>query len=1126
MEKTVNTRIQHKRDTSGNWETNNPILLDGEVILVDTAEGELRVKIGDGVNTYSDLPFNDEILRKLIPTRVSELINDSGYLTQHQDISGKVDKVNGKGLSTEDYTTAEKEKLADIAEGANKTVVDSALDSSSANPVQNKVIQAAIAELNSLVGNTSVSTQINNAVANKSDIGHTHTAAEVGADAKGAADNALSEAKDYTEQGLANLSQGFEEVIWGMYGSDITDEGAPTIREIAKDEADTALSSAQTYTDTVASRKSDTTHNHNDDYDVKGAAETKANAVQANLDIVSDELDKHTNDTNIHVTTTDKSNWNTAHTHSQSDHARTDATKVADSTINGNILIDGAETNVYSHPTSGVAAGTYKSVTVNAQGHITSGTNPTTLAGYGITDADSKGAADTALANAKSYTDTKISDLINSAPTTLDTLGEIATAMEENNDIVAALDEAVGSKANASDLTSHTENTTVHITSTERTNWDDANSKKHSHSNKGIIDTITQALIDAWNSAVTHISDTVKHITSTERSNWNAAKTHADSAHAPSAAQKNSDITKAEIEAKLTGSITSHNHNGQYYTETEVDDFLEGKADESHSHAIVDVSGLQSALDGKAGSSHGTHVSYSNTNPVMNGTASVGSAGTVARSDHKHPTDTSRAAASDLTSHTTNTSNPHGVTKSQVGLGNVPNVATNDQTPTFTAATSLATLTSGEKISVAFGKITKAITDLISHIGNKSNPHGITASQVGAAASSHSHTSGEVSGLATVATSGSYNDLSNKPTILSIGTSSTTAAAGNHTHSAYANQNAFSNVAVGSTTIAADSATDTLTLVAGSNVTITPDATNDKVTIAATDTVYTHPSSHAASMITGLATVATSGSYNDLSNKPTIPSAYTHPTSSGNKHIPSGGSSGQILRWSADGTAVWGADNNTTYSNFVKSGSGAKAGLVPAPSTTAGTTKYLREDGTWQVPPDTNTTYSLSSFGITASASELNYTDGVTSTIQTQLNGKAASSHGNHVPTTQTASNSVFLRNDNTWQTVTPANIGAAPAVIYNNGGVANGFTGTITPNDNHYYRFTMGGALTIDLDTDVSLCTRYPAHFQLYTGAAARTLTISDAVNIAGDDYTTMPAYTRWEISILRGQVIVKRTV
>lgn len=43
----------------------------------------------------------------------------------------------------------------------------------------------------------------------------------------------------------------------------------------------------------------------------------------------------------------------------------------------------------------------------------------------------------------------------------------------------------------------------------------------------------------------------------------------------------------------------------------------------------------------------------------------------------------------------------------------------------------------------------------------------------------------------------------------------------------------------------------------------------------------------------------------------------------------------------------------------------------------------------------TDTTYTLSSFGITATAAELNYVDGVTSNVQTQLNGKAASSH-NH----------------------------------------------------------------------------------------------------------------------------------
>lgn len=44
----------------------------------------------------------------------------------------------------------------------------------------------------------------------------------------------------------------------------------------------------------------------------------------------------------------------------------------------------------YTHPDSGVTAGTYRSVTVNAQGHVTDGTNPTTLAGYGITDAAAK----------------------------------------------------------------------------------------------------------------------------------------------------------------------------------------------------------------------------------------------------------------------------------------------------------------------------------------------------------------------------------------------------------------------------------------------------------------------------------------------------------------------------------------------------------------------------------------------------------------------------------------------------------------------------------------------------------------------------------------------------------------
>ena len=72
------------------------------------------------------------------------------------------------------------------------------------------------------------------------------------------------------------------------------------------------------------------------------------------------------------------------------------------------------------------------------------------------------------------------------------------------------------------------------------------------------------------------------------------------------------------------------------------------KSDKAHTHTIADVANLQSTLDGKANSSHGTHVTYSTTAPVMDGTASVGSASTVARSDHRHPIDTTRASQTDL----------------------------------------------------------------------------------------------------------------------------------------------------------------------------------------------------------------------------------------------------------------------------------------------------------------------------------------------------------------------------------------------------------------------------------------------------------------------------------------------
>ena len=60
MAKTFNTRIQLKIDEENNWIAQDPVLLDGEMIIVTTNAGDVRMKIGDGTSTYTQLPFTDE----------------------------------------------------------------------------------------------------------------------------------------------------------------------------------------------------------------------------------------------------------------------------------------------------------------------------------------------------------------------------------------------------------------------------------------------------------------------------------------------------------------------------------------------------------------------------------------------------------------------------------------------------------------------------------------------------------------------------------------------------------------------------------------------------------------------------------------------------------------------------------------------------------------------------------------------------------------------------------------------------------------------------------------------------------------------------------------------------------
>ena len=89
-------------------------------------------------------------------------------------------------------------------------------------------------------------------------------------------------------------------------------------------------------------------------------------------------------------------------------------------------------------------------------------------------------AIDTAYANANKYTDKKVADLIGSAPETMDTLEEVAAAIQENKDVETALNEAIGKKANQTELDTHKGNSTIHITASERTNWNAA--KTHADS--------------------------------------------------------------------------------------------------------------------------------------------------------------------------------------------------------------------------------------------------------------------------------------------------------------------------------------------------------------------------------------------------------------------------------------------------------------------------------------------------------------------------------------------------------------------------------------------------------------------------------------------------------------------
>lgn len=255
-------------------------------------------------------------------------------------------------------------------------------------------------------------------------------------------------------------------------------------------------------------------------------------------------------------------------------------------------------------------------------------------------------------------------------------------------------------------------------------------------------------------------------------------------------------------------------------------------------------------------------------------------------------------------------------------------------TTVFTTATTRSNLTTKEKLSISLGKISKYFSD-----------------------------------LKTVAFTGSYNDLINRPTSMTANGGNSATVNGHTVNSDVPSGAKFTDTVYthptgdGNKHIPANGTTNNgkylkATGTAGSyqwgNIT-----KNDIIdalgytpgTSSAEPLTYSLSKSGSEIILTSSNGNTTSVTDSDTTYS-NMKGATTSATgTSGLVPAPSTGAANRYLR--SDGTWAVPPDNNTTYSNFVKSGSGAKSGLVPAPSTTAGTNKYLREDGTWQTPSNT-----------------------------------------------------------------------------------------------------------------------------------------------------------------------------
>ena len=188
---------------------------------------------------------------------------------------------------------------------------------------------------------------------------------------------------------------------------------------------------------------------------------------------------------------------------------------------------DGSGAKTISYNTVGAA----KAAHSHAFSDITG--KPTTLAGYGITD----GASDAELSAHANNTDIHLAvgdrENIEAALVMASDVSSELTVILEGYDTTPTLSTELGKKADISDLTAHTGNTTVHITASERSSWNAKYSKPATgipvdDMEAGVAESLANAdlaLADVGalsQNFIAHESDTTVHITANERKAWNA----------------------------------------------------------------------------------------------------------------------------------------------------------------------------------------------------------------------------------------------------------------------------------------------------------------------------------------------------------------------------------------------------------------------------------------------------------------------------------------------------------------------------------------------------------------------------------------------------------------------------